>query len=90
MFTSAIAPYEGLVFANSHASIVDSSIHMLFMWFDITVVWLSNDYRVIEKTIAHKWHLLYIPKSPAAYILELHPNRYHDFDVEEVLELQYV
>ena len=89
MFFSMIRKDEGLLFINKHDNQLDSAIHMLFMWFNLAVIWLSKERRVVDKVIAKKWHLIYFPKAPASYILEIHPSNYNDFSIGELVEFRY-
>jgi uncharacterized membrane protein (UPF0127 family) len=59
---------------------------MMFMNYDITVLWLNNDMVVVDKALAKRWALYYGPKEPAQYILEIHPSRYDDFEIGDQLE----
>lgn len=87
MFTRAIDDFFGLLFINKQESRIDTSIHMLFMNFDLTVLWLDRSFKIIDKVLARKWRLAYIPSRPAQYVLEIHPNRYQDFSIGDCLEI---
>jgi uncharacterized membrane protein (UPF0127 family) len=65
---------EGILFVNKTESILDSSIHMLFMRFDIYVVWLNSNYDVVDTRIAKKWQPFIFPNRPARYVLELNSS----------------
>lgn len=77
-----------MLFIETRESRTDSSIHMLFMRFDIAVVWLNRNYRIVDVQIAKKWRPAYVPSQPAKYILEIHPARFHDFQVGDQLNLE--
>ena len=64
---------EGLLFVYGRESRIDTSIHMLFMFFAIATVWLDKDGRVVDKVLAKPWRPSYIPKRPAKFILETDP-----------------
>ena len=87
MFQKSIEPYEGLLLVQKRESRIDSSIHMLFMRFDIAVIWLDADFKVVDKKIAKKWALSYLPGEPAKYVLETHPDRFNDIHIGNVLSL---
>jgi uncharacterized membrane protein (UPF0127 family) len=82
-----IANMEGLLFMLKKPSKFDAAIHMLFMNFDIAVIWLSDDFVVIDQTLAKKWHLSYMPKDKAKYYLETHPSQLANFTEGDHLEL---
>jgi len=44
---------------------------MLFMWMDLTVVWLNKEKQVVDIRLARRWRPVYIPDAPAMYVLEL-------------------
>jgi uncharacterized membrane protein (UPF0127 family) len=54
---------------------------MLFVWFDLAVIWINSDMLVVDKVLARRWHPAYVPKQPAKYILEIHPDRLDDFEI---------
>ena len=87
MFRKEINPDFGLLFKETSESRVNTSIHMFFMRFDISVLWLNKDYLVVDKTLAKKWRPFYAPKHPAQYTLELHPDRLADFTIGDPLEV---
>lgn len=70
MFRAELPIDEGLLFVNGRESIASSSIHMLFMRFDIGVVWLDSTGRVVDAKLAKVWRPAYAPKSAAQYYLE--------------------
>ena len=72
---------EGLVLAGTRDSRIDSSIHMLFMNFDLAVVWINSDMQVVDRVLARAWRPAYFSKQPAKYALEVHPEHWDDFQV---------
>jgi uncharacterized membrane protein (UPF0127 family) len=87
MFQREINPHEGILMVQDSESRVNSSIHMFFMNFDISVVWLDNQLCVVDAKIARRWQPMVAPKSPAKYILESHPDRLADFTVGDQIDL---
>jgi uncharacterized membrane protein (UPF0127 family) len=87
MFKKFINPDYGIILAETVESKLNSAIHMLFMNFDITVLWLNKDWVIVDKTVAKKWHLVYAPSKPAQYTIELHSTRYNDFSIGDKLIL---
>jgi uncharacterized membrane protein (UPF0127 family) len=79
MFALELMPHEGIVIAESKSSRVNTAIHMLFMNFDLAVIWLNEEKIVVDKVLAKKWAPIYVPKRAAQYVLELHPSRFADF-----------
>ena len=87
MFRKKIDPYFGLLFIESTESRLITSIHMFFMFFDITVLWLNKDFVVVDKALAKKWRPFYAPRHPAQYTLELHANRFVDYSIGDKLQV---
>ena len=81
---------EGLLLVESRDSIINTSIHMLFMFFDITVIWINSDFKVVDKILAKKWFPFYFPHQPAKYILECHPCQIEKFQINETVNIQNV
>lgn len=73
-FRRHLAEAEGLVLVEKSDSRVSTAIHMLFVFFDLGIVWVNNAGQVVDKTLARSWRLSYAPKAPARYVIELHPN----------------
>ena len=67
---------------------IDSSIHMLFVPFDLNVVWINSKLTVADKIIAKPWRPAYFSAQPACYILEIHPDRWEDYQIGDRVEFQ--
>ena len=89
-FRAELAPDEGLLFVYKRDSRVDTSIHMLFVSFDIAVIWINSSMQVVDKVLAESWKPAYAPKEAAKYILEIHPDRLDEFEIGNKVELQDV
>jgi len=90
MFTPSIHANEGLLFSENGESRIDSSIHMLFMNFDIAVIWLDRDHRVVDTKLARRWRLAYVPAGAAQFTLETHPEQMKNFQIGDVLSFEAV
>jgi len=88
MFRSVLARDEGLLLVIGKDSRADSSIHMLFMSFDIAVFWINSKMIVVDKVIAKSWRPAYFPAKAARYTLEAHPSRYNDYEVGDNVEFK--
>jgi uncharacterized membrane protein (UPF0127 family) len=67
---------------------IDSSIHMLFVPFDLNVVWINSKLTVADKIIAKPWRPAYFSAQPACFILEIHPDRWEDYQIGDRVEFQ--
>ena len=60
---------------------------MLFMCIDLAVVWINSTYQVVDVKYARRWRLIYTPKSPAKYVLELPAERLEEFHIGDQLQI---
>jgi uncharacterized membrane protein (UPF0127 family) len=72
---------EGLLLVESKESRMDTSIHMLMVFMDLGVVWINNDYQVVDTVLARSWRPAYFPKQPARYVLEINPQRLKNYTI---------
>ena len=88
MFRRSIDSDEGLVLAETRASIVATSIHMVFVPFDIAAIWLDENYRVVHKVLAKAWRPFYAAPKPARYVLEGPPALLDRITIGETLRFE--
>jgi len=81
MFVPALEKNTGIILVEKSESKLNTAIHMLFMNFDITTVWIDSANKVVDICLAKKWHLSYFPKEPAQYVLETHADHLQDFHI---------
>jgi uncharacterized membrane protein (UPF0127 family) len=87
-FRSKLAREEGLLLVGKRDSRLDSSIHMLFVPFDLSVIWINSAMQVVDKVLAKSWRPAYFSKQPAQYVLEIHPERWGDFEPGDGVEFR--
>ena len=90
MFRPHLDLNDGLLLVEKRNSRLDTSIHMFFVPFELAVFWISSDMTVVDKVIAKSWRPAYISKADAQYTLEIHPDRFGDYEVGDKVEIQYV
>ena len=88
MFRAHLAPDEGLLLGIAHDSRIDSSIHMLFVPFDLAVFWINSELQVVDKLIARSWRPAYVPAKAASYTLEVHPDHFGDYSVGDKVDFE--
>ena len=88
MFRSQLQNDEGLLLVIERDSRIDSSIHMLFVPFDLAVFWINSNMEVVDRRIARPWRPAYLPAKAARYILEIHPSRIDDYEIGHKVEFQ--
>ncbi len=75
-----------LVFPLPFESRVGASVHMLFVFFPLDLVFLDKGRRVIDKKEDFRpFSLNYTPKKPAAYFIELPAGRGKDIRIGDEL-----
>ena len=88
-FRNRLDPNDGLLLVQGKRdSRIDSSIHMLFVPFDLNVVWINSGMTVVDKAIAKPWRPAYLSAQPARYVLEIHPIRWDDYQIGDKVEFQ--
>jgi len=87
-FRSRLAREEGLLLVGKHDSRLDSSIHMLFVSFNLAIVWINSEMKVVDKVLARSWWPAYFSKHPARYVLEVHPERWGDFEIGDRVQFK--
>ena len=65
---------EGLVLVEGKESRINTSIHMLFVFFELGVIWVNSAGEVVDKALARPWRLSYAPQAPARYVIEGRPE----------------
>jgi uncharacterized membrane protein (UPF0127 family) len=88
-FRKELTQQEGLLLVEKRDSRIDSSIHMMFCWTDLAVVWINADLTVVDVILAKKWAPAYFPAQPAKYTLEIHPSRLNDFKPGDKVEIKH-
>jgi len=79
MFVRHLDKDSGLLLVQGRDSRLEASIHMLFMWIDLAVIWINKDLEVVDTCLARRWRPAYFPRLPACYVLETGPEHLKDF-----------
>jgi uncharacterized membrane protein (UPF0127 family) len=90
MFRKHLSENEGILLIQPKANKIDSTIHMFFMNFDISVFWLDDSQQVVDKTIAKRWRPYYAPKQNAKFVLETHLKNYSAFNIGDSLSFEKI
>ncbi|MBC7875769.1 MAG: DUF192 domain-containing protein [Anaerolineales bacterium] len=88
MFRARLDLNEGLLLVEKRNSRLDTSIHMFFVPFDLAVFWINSEMTVVDKVIAKSWKPAYFPKTDAQYTLEIHPDRWGDYEIGDKVEFK--
>jgi uncharacterized membrane protein (UPF0127 family) len=87
-FRSRLTREEGLLLVGTRDSRLDSSIHMLFVAFDLAVFWINSEMKVVDKVLAKTWRPAYFSKHAARYVLEIHPDRWGDYEIGDRVQFK--
>ena len=69
-----LQPGEGLVLVEKRESRINTAIHMLFVFFDLGVLWVDARGCVVDTALARPWRLSYTPRAAARYVVEAEPR----------------
>jgi uncharacterized membrane protein (UPF0127 family) len=89
MFDNKLGVHEGLILVDRSESILNSSIHMFFMEYDIAAIWLDHELKVVDVKLAKKWFPYYAPSYPAQFVIEAHTNWIDSFHIGDHLTFSY-
>jgi len=87
MFSRELKPNNGIIIVEKNESRMNTAIHMMFMKYDITVLWLDKKMVVIDKILAKRWVPYYSSKKPAQYVVELHQSKFSEYLIGDELVL---
>ena len=85
MFSRKLEHNSGVILVDKKETKKNASIHMMFMNFDITVLWLDNEKVIVDKVLARKWAPIYVPKKPSKYVIELHHSMFSVYSIGDKL-----
>jgi uncharacterized membrane protein (UPF0127 family) len=71
MFTKKLKPNTGILLVSDNENILKTSIHMLFVFYPIDILWLDKNLKIVDKKTIKPFTINHRPKSPAKYVLEL-------------------
>ena len=73
-FRRRLGMEDALVLVESADSTGGSSIHMMFVFFSIAVIWIDSNGRVVDCRVAKPFRPMYTSHRPARYVLEGPPR----------------
>jgi uncharacterized membrane protein (UPF0127 family) len=73
-FRRQLGLQDGLVLVEAKDNRVNTAIHMLFVFFDLGVIWVNDVGEVVGTVVAKPWRLSYVPPAPARYVIEGQPD----------------
>jgi uncharacterized membrane protein (UPF0127 family) len=88
MFVSTLPPDWGLLLAQGRSSRADAAVHMLWMRFDLAIVWLDADWIVVDTVHARRWQPFLRPGAPARFVLETHVDNLDRYQMGDELSFK--
>ena len=64
-----------LIFPLPYESRIGASVHMMFVFFPIDIIFLDSKKHVVDKATLVPWMLNYTPKKPAKYFIEMQAGK---------------
>ena len=89
-FRRELGAGDGLVLVEKKDSKLATSIHMLFVSFDLAVIWVNDAGVVVDTVLAKPWKLSYAPQSPARYVIEGHPDLLEQVQIGDKITFQSI
>ena len=83
-----IAEEQGILLVANKVGRQETAIHMLGVFFHLTVVWLDEDYKVVDAQKAYAWRSFLFPQNAAKYVLECRLARFEEFRPGDQLALE--
>jgi uncharacterized membrane protein (UPF0127 family) len=74
MFRRGLDPDEVYLFAFGSEGVVTASVHMAFVFFPISLIWLDAQRQVVDVRLARPFRPAYAPRRPAKYLVEGAPS----------------
>lgn len=88
MFRRALGEDEALWFQLDRPGRLTAAIHMFFVFFPISVLWLDREGRVVDMALARPFRPWYAPARAAATFVEGHPALLKRCQVGDLLALE--
>jgi uncharacterized membrane protein (UPF0127 family) len=83
-----LPPGAGLVLVENTDNRVNTAIHMLFVFFELGIVWVDSGGKIVDLTVARPWRPAYVPQAPARYVIETHPAVLKDLRIGDHIRFE--
>lgn len=74
MFSKKLKPDQAILIGRNDESIINTAIHMIFVFQKLKILWLGSNKKIVDIKIAYPFISFLAPKKPAMYIVELNPE----------------
>ena len=90
MFSRRLKKGEALILEAVHENVLETTIHMFFVFFPIDVIWLNKNKKVVDIKRNVKPFMLWIsPRDKAKYIIELPKGITKSIKIGDKIEIIY-
>ncbi|MCB9431727.1 MAG: DUF192 domain-containing protein [Ardenticatenaceae bacterium] len=73
-FRRQISQDEGIVLVEEGEGRALTAVHMLFVFCNLAIIWVNSQGEIVDTALGRPWRPAYIPRRPAQYVIELHPD----------------
>ncbi len=86
MFTKPLKSGEGFLYISRNESIIETTIHMLFVFYPIDIIWLDSNKKIVDfKKNVLPFIPWMSPCKPAKYVLEVKRNTVKHLNIGDEL-----
>ena len=82
-----LTPKDGAVLVAPSVGRAGASIHMLFVFFPLQIIWLDKDKKIVDFKRISPFSIHHSPKYPAKFVVELPVGIVHSLKVGKTLEI---
>ena len=86
MFRRRLLSDEAFLFVFESESVIAAIVHMMFVFYPISLIWLDAERRVVDVRLAKPFRPYYAPRQAAQYLVEGTPGLLDRVRVGEQLE----
>ena len=87
-FRREIPHDHGLLLVEGADSRMQTAVHMLFVFFNLGIIWINDAGQVVDTRLAKSWISFIMPTRPARYVLEIHPDRLSEFKIGDRIRFE--
>jgi len=86
-FSKELEDKEALILVNKKPTRINSTIDMFFVFFNLDILWLDENYKVVDIKRNVKPFTIKMPREKASYVIEMRENTTKNIKIGDKLEL---
>lgn len=90
MFRKELPAERGLILVTGGDQRIGAAVHMMGMSFDLGLVWIDSQMRVVDRRVARRWTSFFVPKNAAQFVLEFGAERIEEFRLGDQIVFEEV